>query len=134
MAEAESKANASGTAAGYANNNLIGFNLTDNQCIDPDHYNENAIWIDGQIHLLPAIKVDRPDGVMGVWNIRDKEGRVKLDFFPKIQGNVEFNYGLAESKYHGPFGDFEGYLINNKDEKISFQNFFGMGEQFFLRI
>ena len=121
------------TAAGSANGKLIGFNLTDNQVSDNSKYNENALWVDKEIHLLPPIKFDRPDGVENSWQIKDSFGIVDIRFKPEVENNVLFNLGILKSDYYGPFGTFEGFIKNQNGNKISVDNFFGMGEQKLIR-
>ena len=38
-------------------NGTIAFNIVDNQVIRPDDYNENFVWIKGETHPLPPVKV-----------------------------------------------------------------------------
>ena len=121
------------TAAGSANGKLIGFNLTDNQVSDHSKYNENALWIGKEIHLLPPIKFERPDGVENSWQIKDNFGIVDICFKPEVENNVLFNLGILKSDYYGPFGTFEGFIKNQNGNKISVDNFFGMGEQKLIR-
>ncbi len=123
------------TAAGRQNDgSLIGFNLTHNQVLDPETYNENALWLDGILHPLPPIQVQRPNGVKNDWRIKDKYGMVDLTFTPVVHTAVDVNLLLFRSKYQGPYGYFNGYLMNQNGDKIQIENMFGMGEDFYLRV
>lgn len=122
------------TGAGFdAQGRLLGFNLTDNQVLNPEVNNENCLWVDGNIHLLPPIKVQRPNGVEGKWLINDKYGRVKLEFEPVANTRVDVNLLLIRSDYHGPYGVFKGYIKDDQGHEVALDGLFGMGEQFYLR-
>lgn len=111
----------------------IGFNLTDNQVIDQENYNENCIWVDGEMIPLPPIKVNRPGGYKGQWLITDKEGKVSLTFDPEVHNSVRLNLGIIASKYEGPYGKFNGQLTSEDGRIFELNNLFGMGEDFYLR-
>ena len=121
------------TAGRDDKNRLIGFNLTDNQIIDHEKYNENCLWTDASTHLLPPVTISRPDGSMGPWHIKDTYGQVKLTFTPKIEGKVDINAIIFKSKYRAPYGTFSGYILDADGEKVVFDNFYGMGEKKFIR-
>lgn len=124
------------TAAGRDDRGrLIGFNLTRNQCVDPERYNENGFWLDGKLHLLPPVKVVREHGAGGgeQWTIRDRDGTVDLRFHVEVPGRVDVNAGIVRSKYRGPFGSFEGRLEDGQGQSLRVDGLFGMGEDFYLR-
>ena len=113
--------------------NMLGFNLTDNQVISQEIYNENCLWFDGELHPLPPIKVKRPEGVKGKWQISDEYDMVNLEFEPVIHTSVNINLLVLRSLYEGPYGFFNGYLKKTTGEKVLIENLFGMGEDFYLR-
>lgn len=118
-----------------ARGRALGFNLTRNQCRDPDTFNENCAWIDDRIGRLPAVTFAR-EGVGGAgehWRIRDRDGRVDLRFEPTVPGDVRINALVIESRYRGPFGRFGGRLEPEGLEAIDVEGWFGMGEEFYLR-
>ncbi len=121
------------TAAGYDGGRLIGFNLTDNQSIDPDKYNENCLWLNGKLSLLPAVKFDRPNGDEGDWHIRDCFGRVDLLFKPVVMGEINLNYLVLKVRYRGPFGICSGYVSDAAGGRVEIKDLFGMGEDKYLR-
>jgi hypothetical protein len=118
-----------------AHGRALGFNLTRNQCRDPDRFNENCAWIDDRCGRLPAVSFERT-GAPGAgerWRIRDREGRVALDFTPTVPGDVRLNALVIESRYRGPFGELSGRLAPEGLEPIDVDRWFGMGEEFWLR-
>ncbi len=112
---------------------LAGFNLTDNQVINPEQYNENCLWTDGALHLLPPVKFERPGGVKGEWLIRDEFGMVDIVFTPEMENTLKMNLLVAKTDYHGPFGSFRGVIRPKTGARVAVDGFFGMGEQKYLR-
>lgn len=107
----------------------IAFNLTDNHVPNQDQYNENALWIDGELFPMPSIKVTRPAGPAGDWIIQDMEGMVDLLFKPEVMNSIRVSAIFAESDYHGPFGSFEGWFMTQRGEKVRVDGLFGMGKK-----
>jgi hypothetical protein len=125
------------TGLGRDNNNngkLMGFNLTNNQVIEQEKYNENCLWYDGELHPLPPIQMTRPDGHTGLWIIKDQYDIVNIEFQPVTHTSVHLNYIIAYSKYEGPYGFFTGYLRKMNGEKVIVDGLIGMGEDFYLRL
>lgn len=122
------------TSGGYhPERGLIGFNLTDNQVQDHERYNENCLWIDGDMHPLPPVKFDRPNGVEKDWFIRDAYGQVDIRFTPVFESNVHINAVLIKTEYYGPYGQVNGCILDKNGERVSFDGFFGMGEKKYIR-
>jgi hypothetical protein len=113
---------------------LIGFNLTHNQSIDEQHYNENCFWVDGRLHLLPPVSFARHDDrIPELWRIRDSDGLVDLTLTVETDSRVDINALILRSRYRGPFGHFTGRIASHDGEVISADGLFGMGEDFYLR-
>lgn len=111
----------------------IAFNLTRNDSIDPIRYNENCLWIDGRLHLLPPVRFERrPDCSPEIWQIRDQSGEVEVDFVIEVDGHVRVNALVIESRYRGPFGQVRGH-IRGPEGDVVLDGMFGMGEDFYLR-
>jgi len=121
------------TALGYDQGRRIGFNLTNNQVINQEEYNENCIWVDGEMIPLPPIEFERPNGFKSDWIIKDKEGFVDLVFTPAVHNSVKLNLGIIASKYEGPYGTFKGHLKSSDGSVYELNDLFGMGEEFYLR-
>lgn len=112
----------------------VGFNLTRNDSIDPARYNENCLWIDGRLHLLPPVSFVRRDELEPeVWEIRDEAGEVEVDFVIELDEHVRVNALVVESRYRGPFGQVRGHIRGPAGERIALDSMFGMGEDFYLR-
>ncbi len=121
------------TAGRDETDRLIGFNLTDNQVLDHETYNENCLWIDNTTHLLPPVKFSRPNGSMGKWQIKDSYGQVELEFTPQIEGKVDINAIIIKTKYRAPYGTFAGFITDAEGNRVSFDNYYGVGEKKYIR-
>lgn len=113
----------------YEKYGLIGFNLTDNQIINHEKYNENCIWIDGKMHILPPVKFERTYNNKEVWNITDKYDMLNIRFYPQKKYSIKFNAFFIYLDYESPFGNFEGYIKTNSGTKVNINDFFGIGEK-----
>lgn len=118
------------TAAFINEQGIIGLNLTKNQSIDNEKYNENALWIKGKIHRLPGVIFTRHQDI---WEIKDAQGKVNLKFQALYPKDVKINLGpLGASDCEGPFGRVSGtVLIDN--EPITFTNIFAFAERMYIR-
>jgi hypothetical protein len=123
------------TCATFQGGEALGFNLTRNQCREPQQYNENCAWRGDRLGVLPAVEVTRV-GVGGSdekWFFRDRDGRVDVTFTPTVPGDVRVQAIVVESRYRGPFGTFAGRLEPEGMAPIVVDGMFGMGEDFHLR-
>lgn len=89
----------------------------------------------GRVATLPAVtfQVDDARGPDERWRIRDRAGRVALEFEPTVPGDLALNALVIESRYRGPFGTLRGRLEPDGLPAIEVNDWFGMGEQFYLR-
>ena len=108
----------------------IGFNLTDNQVINKEQYNENCLWVNEELHLLPAVKFERKNGLDASWIIKDKYGRVDVKYTSSTRTTLYQNYIVARTDYYSSYGYFEGFIKNSSGKKVSINGLFGAGEKF----
>ena len=62
---------------------FIAVNLTRNQSVDPERYNENLIWLEGRSSPLPPVKFSKSVksaacGGKSVWTVRDEHDMCAL--------------------------------------------------------
>ena len=114
--------------------NDFAFNLTDNQILDHEKYNENCIWYDGKMNVLPPIKVERQYNDDEIWRIKDEYDMVNLNFHIDKKTKIKFNCLVVASDYEAPFGRYEGYLRLPDNKKVAIKSCFGIGEKKRIRI
>lgn len=112
------------------------FNLTHNQSIDQDQYNENLIWFENRTSLLPPIKFERSvdtrkfdakDGA--IWKIKDEHGMVNVDFkVYDIFRMITHAKPFVNIDYFVAFGELEGYVLDEDGNKYILDGMMGMGE------
>ncbi|MBX3180999.1 MAG: DUF2804 domain-containing protein [Polyangiaceae bacterium] len=107
-----------------------GFNLTANQCRDPERYNENCLWVGDSVIALPVVRFSRS---AEEWLAVSEGGEVALRFKPSVPGDVRVNAGVIESRYQGPFGTFNGEIAPRGSPRVVVRDWFGMAEDFYLR-
>ena len=86
-----------------------------------------------QIESPPAVKFTRPHGDMGEWTIRDSYGMVDLVFKPVMVGEINMNIVVLKVRYRGPFGYCNGSIKSPSGTKVEIKDYFGMGEDKYLR-
>jgi hypothetical protein len=101
---------------------------------DQHAYNENGVWHDGRLSLLPPVRFDfDPRDHRQPWVIRDREGMVELTFRPEVVRTIDVHALLFENRYRAPFGAFSGRLRTAEGDQIEVDGSFGMCEDFYLR-
>jgi hypothetical protein len=122
----------------------IGFSMgdmsgrADNQIREPAKNNENGLWVDGVLTLLPPVRITQGEGeregVGKMWTIQDVEGMVDLTFTPQEEADAGFNWFIAHENYNSLLGEFNGELLTAKGTKITLRNVFGQAEKAYLRV
>lgn len=111
----------------------FGFNLTRNQSVNQDDYNENLIWFEGDSTLLTPVKFEHIDGDKFRWYISDEYGMVKINFDITDEYLMRVPAGLIDINYHVTFGKLKGFLCKPDGTKISLDGLTGVGEDKSLR-
>jgi hypothetical protein len=89
--------------------NRVGFNLA--QGVNETGFTENAFWVNGRFFKTDVVDFQYDDlELMQPWRIESNDGRVRLRFQPEGKRSANVNGGLIVSKFHQPFGRFEGTL------------------------
>ena len=84
----------------------------------------------GPAVTFTRLRVREPDEL---WQVRDAAGRVDLTFAPTVPGEVRVNALVVESRYRGPFGTLRGRIEPEGLPAIDVDDWFVMGEEFWLR-
>jgi hypothetical protein len=117
----------------------IGFNLTAHRAwdgsSDDDHgATDSALWIGGRCIKLDRVEFDYDHrAMMRPWHIKDDRGLCRLRFTPLGKRSDDVNLGLVVSRFHQPYGRFEGELRTPEGDEKVIDDVFGVTEQHFAR-
>jgi hypothetical protein len=110
------------------------FNLTRNQSIDQDKYNENLIWLKDNTSLLPPVRFTytpptREFTNSAVWKIKDDHDMVDITFqVYDIYRMVMHAKPIVNIEYFITFGELLGYVRDEDGEKYILDGMVGIGE------
>ena len=124
------------TGLGEAGGKKIVFRIetSSNDAVNADKYNANALFADGDMTVLPPIRITHPRGLMGKWNIQDTDGMVDLVFTPVSDYNRTLSAFIFRTRYHIICGTFEGTLLTKHGEKITFKQLYGIAKHNLMRV
>lgn len=122
------------TGGHLADGTLWGLNLTRNQCLQPERYNENTLWVGGKAHPLGPVTFERTGfGAGDTWRVTDVAGQVDVTFTVEKDGRVDLNLLVFESRYRGPFGRVTGRVAPVGVAPVELDGAVAMGERFWLK-
>ena len=109
------------------------FNLTRNQSVQQDDYNENLIWLEKSISLLPPVAFtrERPSAEFSgsnTWRATDEHGMVEVRFLVDAQYAMVVHTGLINIDYYISFGSLTGFVLDEDGTKYVLDGMIGMGE------
>jgi hypothetical protein len=111
--------------------NRIGFNLV--QGVNETGFTENGFWVNGRLVKTDVVDFRYDDlDLLKPWRIESNDGRVRLQFLPAGKRSANTNVGLIVSKFHQPFGRFEGTLEDG-DKVFELQNVSGFTEEHYAK-
>lgn len=112
---------------------FMAFNLTRNQSINQDDYNENLIFFEGKTSLLPPVTFTRSVESADFkdyseWSVKDEHDMVNIKF--KVYGiNPMVTHAVViKIDYFVVFGVLEGYIRDEEGNKYVLDGMMGMGE------
>ena len=103
----------------------FGFNLTKNQSLNEDDYNENLIWTENETYPLPPVKFTH-DG--NSWKINDEYGLVNLKFTISQTFKMMMHLGILDISYYLPFGKVSGTLKTIEGKEFILNEEYAIGE------
>ena len=111
--------------------NRIGFNLV--QGVNETGFTENVFWVNGRVVKADVVDFRYDDrDLLKPWHIESNDGRVRLRFLPEGKRSANTHAGLIVSKFHQPFGRFEGTLRDG-DQVCELQNVAGFTEEHYAK-
>ena len=94
-----------------AQGRLVGLNLTKNVVTDDRRYHENALFLDGRVHLLsPAVLEPQTQDRAGKWHVGTEDGEVDLEFTPDGSRSENLRMGIVQSVFHQHYGTYRGTI------------------------
>lgn len=114
----------------------LAFNLTRNQSIDQERFNENLLWLEGRTSLLPPVTFTRSvetadflkKGGYSEWTVKDEYDMVDLKFKVYNLNSMLTHAVLVNIDYYITFGELEGYIRDEDGKKYVLDGMLGMGE------
>jgi len=110
------------------------FNLTRNQSVDQEKYNENLIWFKDATSLLPSVTFHRNPETMqfkdhAVWEVKDDHDMVNITFeVDDIFRMITHAKPFVNIEYFIAFGVLKGYIRDEDGNKYILDGMMGMGE------
>ena len=104
----------------------IGFNLTRNQTVSQDDFNENLLWLEGYSCPLPPVNFTHIDTNM--WSVKDEHDMVNLVFTIENDFQMQLHLGVIDIDYKLPFGKLKGYVKDLEGNTYNLDGMYGVGE------
>ena len=107
---------------------FFAFNLTRNQSVNQDDYNENLIWIEGESFPLPPVVFERESRKSRTWLVRDEHGAVNIRFEIANTFYMPIHALVVDVYYALPFGKIYGFVKDTNGKKYVVDGMLGVGE------
>ncbi len=114
---------------------FIAFNLTRNQSIDQERFNENVIFLEDGLSILPPVTFTQSiksenflEKGYAEWYIKDEYGMVDIKFKIYNLNAMLLHAAVASIDYYITFGELEGFVIGEDGTKYVLDGMLGMGE------
>ncbi len=104
----------------------FGFNLTRNQSVNQDDYNENLIWFEGDSTLLTPVVFKHKKPFL--WHIQDAKGMTDITFDIRDEYLMKVKTGIINIDYHISFGELNGFVCDPDGNKYIIDGMTGIGE------
>ena len=102
------------------------FNLTRNQSINQDDYNENLIWFEGKTSRLPPVVFRHATDKL--WHVQDVQGMVDLYFDIGDEFWMRVPAKVIDIDYHITFGSLRGFVCDEDGARYDLDGMVGIGE------
>jgi hypothetical protein len=114
----------------------VAFSLvsTSLEAANSGEYNENFLFVDGKLTLLPPVKITCPFGMANKWVIQDTESMVDLSFSPLASHTRIQSLTVLSARYDLIFGVFTGVLLTQDGAEVALKDFPGIVKKHLLRL
>lgn len=104
----------------------FGINLTRNQSINQDDFNENLIWFEDKTsRLTPVIFKHK---TYNTWHIKDTRGMVDVVFDIGDRFIMKLTTGIINIDYHITFGELHGFVCDEDGNRYELDGMSAIGE------
>lgn len=110
------------------------FNLTRNQSIDQDAYNENLIWLENESFPLPPVVFTHDENNKNIWYVKDEHGCVDIRFEIEDTFSMPIHALVIRLDYDLPFGKIYGFVKDTNGKKYVVDGMTGIGEDKTTRV
>lgn len=112
---------------------FLAMNLTRNQSMNQDKFNENLIWKEGVTSLLPPVTFQRHPlskdfKDQGTWLVNDEHDMVRVKFTVQAMSPMVIHAGIINIDYYVAFGEMSGYVRDEDGTMYILDGMMGMGE------
>jgi hypothetical protein len=112
---------------------FVAVNLTRNQSVDQERYNENLLWLHGRASPLPPVKFFRSAESAAargksVWTVTDEHDMVNVTFTSRDMTATITHALLVNVDYYIAFGDIQGYVRDEDGNRYVLDGLAGIGE------
>lgn len=104
------------------------FNLTRNQSINQDDYNENLIWVEGESFPLPPVTFSKASKKAKTWYIKDEYGCVDLRYEIDNVFYMPMHFLVIDVYYALPYGRIYGTVKDTNGKVYNLDGVLGIGE------
>lgn len=102
-------------------------NLTRNQSVCQQDFNENIIWFEDKISRLPPVRFEHIS--YNEWKVKDVYGMVDVDVHIKDRYIRRIIASpIMNVKYHIVYGELSGYVLDEEGNKWSLDGMTAIGE------
>jgi hypothetical protein len=114
-----------------ATGDLLAANLCTNvHYRDPEHGNENRLWVADRLDPLGAVDFRfAPDAPLRPWQIGESAGRVDLTFTPEGARHQHTHLGPIRLDYFQAFGHYRGTVVDARGIAHEVKDLYGAAEQ-----
>ena len=98
----------------------FGLNLSARVYDHQGHSMENAVWLDGRVHVLSGVRFRVPSRTTDPWRIEslDQSGEVDLEVVPSGERRAAMNLGIVRSVFAQPYGLASGSVRGERVERV----------------
>lgn len=110
------------------------FNLTRNQSIDQDKYNENIVWLEGSSFPLTPVHFTHDKKQKNVWYVKDEKGLVDIKYVIDDKFRIGLHLLFIDISYDLTFGTLYGTIKDYDGKVYTLDGLTGIGEDKTTRI